>query len=491
MRSKTFAPLAALACLAALSFSAEDLDKNLERAFLSIRPMDPYNTTGILAGPEFAGRLTGHEGYTAAARWAAGKFREWGLKPLGAGEGYLQAYPSPYTVIDKAEMTLRLEETPGAAGKEKHFKEMTLQPEKEFLPLLFSDSGDKTAGLVFAGWGISAAELNYDDYAGLDVEDKFVLCFRGTPDQADARFQSHDEHRTRMKTAKDKGAAGLIYIYPEPASNPNGDWLPGFLPAQVSEKVADAIFKEIGVTAAGLKKDLAVYKRPLSFPLRASAHLAVESRHFPGGVGYNVVGWVEGSDPKLKKECLVIGGHFDHTGRHMGLLFPGADDNASGSAVVMEIAEAFSKLGRKPKRSVVFALFGGEEMGLQGSTYFVEHPPSVFSRTHAMFNFDMTGEGDGTGCALGPDSPELKRCLEQADRHVGTLRSTGVIRGVGVRSSDFAPFFLQGIPCVSFHSNGPHLHYHRTGDSIHRINPDMLADVSRLAFLTAYFFADE
>ncbi|HOI45469.1 MAG TPA: hypothetical protein PLX50_07645, partial [Candidatus Aminicenantes bacterium] len=82
MRSKPFAPLAVLACLAALSFSAEGLDKNLEKAFLSIRPMDPYDTTRILAGPEFAGRLTGHEGYTAAARWAAGKFREWGLKPL-------------------------------------------------------------------------------------------------------------------------------------------------------------------------------------------------------------------------------------------------------------------------------------------------------------------------------------------------------------------------------------------------------------------------
>jgi len=491
MRSKPFAPLAVLACLAALSFSAEGLDKNLEKAFLSIRPMDPYDTTRILAGPEFAGRLTGHEGYTAAARWAAGKFREWGLKPLSAREGYLQAYPSPYTVIDKAEMTLRLEEPPGAGGKEKSFTEMKLQPEKEFLPLLFSDSGDKTAGLVFAGWGISAPGLNYDDYAGLDVKDKFVLCFRGTPDHADARFQSHDEHRARMKTAKDKGAAGLIYIYPEPASNPNGDRLPGFLPAQVSEKVADALFKGIGVTAAGLKRDLALYKRPLSFPLRASAHLVVESRHFPVGTGYNVVGWVEGSDPKLRKECLVIGGHFDHTGRHMGLLFPGADDNASGSAVVMEIAEAFSKLGRKPKRSVVFALFGGEEMGLQGSTHFVQHPPSVFNKVSAMFNFDMTGEGDGTGCALSPDSPGLKRCLERADRHVGTLRSTGVIRGIGVRSSDFAPFFLQGIPCISFHSNGPHLHYHQTGDTIHRINPDMLADMSRLAFLTAYFSADE
>jgi len=491
MSFRSFAALAVLAGLTALSLSAADLDRDLERALLSIRPMDPYNTTRILAGPEYAGRLTGHEGYTAAARWAAGKFREWGLKPLGRGQGYLQAYPSPYTVVDSADMTLLLGRTPADPGTGETFTEMKLQPEKEFLPLLFSDSGDETAGLVFAGWGISAPELNYDDYAGVDVKDRFVLCFRGTPDGSDVRFQNHDEHRARMKCARDKGAAGLIYIYSEPGSNPNGDWLPGFLAAEVSAKAADALFKDMGVTSDDLRKDLSAYKRPISFPLRARAHLAVRSRHFPTGTGYNIVGWVEGSDPELSRECLIIGGHFDHCGRHMGLLFPGANDNASGSAVVMEVAEAFSRLGRKPKRSVAFVLFGGEEMGLQGSTYFAEHPPSFLEKVSGMFNFDMTGEGDGTRCALSPDSPELERCLERADRHVGTLRSKGEIRGIGVRSSDFAPFFLRDVPCISFHSNGPHLHYHGTGDTIYRINPDMLADISRLAFLTAYFLANE
>jgi Zn-dependent M28 family amino/carboxypeptidase len=151
----------------------------------------------------------------------------------------------------------------------------------------------------------------------------------------------------------------------------------------------------------------------------------------------------------------------------------------------MEIAQAFSKLGRKPKRSVVFALFGGEEMGLMGSTHFVEHLPPGIEKVDTMFNFDMVGEGDRSGFGYSDDFPELKALLEEADKQVKTLGGAYPIKGVGVRGSDHAPFYQKGIPVVSFHSNGPHLHYHQTGDTIYRINPDMLADVARLAFLAA------
>jgi hypothetical protein len=489
-RSKAalFATLAVIA-LAPFLGAAGKLDKNLERAFRTINPSDGYAYTKTLASREFAGRLTGHEGYTAAARWAADKFRQWGLKPIGPKEGYLQAYPSPYTVVDKAELTLYLPEDAGPQ-KGPSFKEMKLLPEKEFLPLLFTDSGDRTGDLVFAGWGISAPELNYDDYAGLDVKGRFVLCFRGTPDDAEKGFQIYDEHRTRMRTAKDKGALGIIYIYPEAVSNPNGDWIEGFTPAMITEKAADLIFKEKGGSSAELKKALSTYKRPISFSLRSKARLAVESRNFPKGTGYNVVGAVEGSDLSLRKQCLVIGGHFDHNGTHMGLFFPGADDNASGSAAVMQIAQAFSKLDGRPKRSVVFALFGGEEMGLQGSTWFADHVPGPFEKVDGMFNFDMVGEGDGIGSGASAEPAELRKVLEEANQYVKALRYTGTIREVGVRGSDFAPFFAKGIPCISFHSNGPHLAYHQTGDSIYRINPDIIADAARLAFLSAYYWAD-
>ncbi len=474
--------------LSLAAFTAgQGIDKELREAFKSISPMDAYQYTRTMASPDFAGRQTGHEGYTAAARWAAGMFKSWGLKPIDSKNGYLQAYPSPYTIVENAEMSLLLAEETDA--KEVAFKEIQLVPEKDFLPLLFSDSGRHTAALVFAGWGISAPELNYDDYAGLDVEGKFVLCFRGTPDR-DRKYQYHDEHRTRMKTAKDKGALGIIYIYGEVLSNPNGDWIEDFTPAMISERAADLLFKEIRSSSAEIKKSLTTFKRPLSFPLRSKIKLDVVSQHHPSGTGYNVVGYVEGSDRMLRKECLVIGGHFDHTGRHLGLLFPGANDNASGSAAVMEIAQAFSRLSRKPRRSVVFVLFGGEEMGLQGSTYFVNHIPSLFDKIDAMFNFDMVGEGDRIGGSTGAEPQEFRRAIEDADEQVHTLSRLGIMRNVGVRGSDFAPFLLKGIPTASFASNGPHLAYHRTGDTIYRINPEIIADAARLAFLAAHTWAD-
>jgi hypothetical protein len=482
MKTSRFTAAAFVAAsLVVLSAAQEKpgLDPDLARALATIQGCDAYGIVKHLSSPAFAGRLTGHEGYTAAARWAAGVFKQWGLKPIDSGTGFLQSYPSPYTVVKKAEMTLFLpEEKSGRA----------LVPNADFLPLFFTDGGRVEAEIVFAGWGVSAPELGYDDYAGIDVRGKFVLCFRGTPDLPDPKFQPHDEHRTRMKTALDKGAAGLLYIYPEPISNPNGDWLRGFLPAMISERIADLILKERGANVADLKKDLLLYKKPLSFGLKSRLGYAVESEHHPEGIGYNVIGYVEGSDPALRKDVVVLGGHFDHDGFHLGFLYPGADDNASGSATVMEIAEAYGRLARKPKRSVAFVLFGGEEMGLQGSTYFADHLPAAFARVDGMFNFDMTGEGDGAGGAYSAEG--LKTAIEDADRHVGIIRGMGLIRGVGVRSSDFAPFFLKGAAVASIGSNGPHLAYHATGDTIYRINPEIMADIAKVAFLASRSWAD-
>lgn len=468
------------------SINAQELDKNLTAGFHSIQPMDPYNYCKEFASPKFAGRLTGHEGYTDAAKWAAEKFYSWGLKPAGAENGYLQPFPCPYTVVEEAEMTFFFPKL----DSEDVFAKMDLKCNKDFLPLLFTDSGEQTAGLVFVGWGICAPELNYDDFAGLDVNGKFVICFRGVPDRQNVEFEDHDQHRRRMQTAKDKGALGLFYIYPEPIANPNGDWIEGFCPAMVSEQIADTLFREKKISVADLKKELSTSKKPHSIYLESNVYYRVKARHFPDGVGYNIVGYIEGSETKLKNECLVFGGHCDHCGEHMGLLFAGANDNASGSAVVMEIAEAFSKLEKKPKRSVVFVLFGGEEMGLLGSTYFAENLPSQFKKVETMFNFDMTGEGDGTSFGYSNSVPELKTVIDQADQLVHTVRNSWEIKHVGVRSSDFAPFFLKGASCAAFFSNSPHLNYHKTGDTIYRINPDMLADISKLALLAGYYWAD-
>ncbi|MHC4383844.1 MAG: M28 family metallopeptidase [Planctomycetota bacterium] len=303
-------------------------------------------------------------------------------------------------------------------------------------------------------------------------------------------FIEHDHHRQRMLTAKERGAVGLVYIYEEVSANPNGDLIEGFLPTLVTEKTADRLLAASGLTSAELRRELQETKKPRSFETAGQIRLKVEAEHFPDAEAYNVVGFVEGSDPVLKSEFIVIGGHVDHCGRHMGLVFPGADDNASGSACVIATARAFAALERPPKRSVLFALFGSEERGLIGSHLLAENLPPQAEKVAAMFNLDMEGEGDGVGAVHSPGRMELKDAIERADRCVGAVRGIREFRGVGVRSSDYAPFYRKEIPCIAFWSNGPHLHYHQPGDTIYRINPDMLADVSRLTFLTAYSLAD-
>lgn len=464
---------------------AQNSTSDLNDGLRAIEPSSVYGICDEIASSRFHGRLTGDEGYTAMSNWAAGLLASWKIKPATTGEQYLQEFKTQHTIIDQASMTLLL---PGETGGNQ--PEKRLEPFTDFLPLFYSDSGEKTGQVVFAGWGISAPELGYDDYAGIDPQNKFVLCFRGTPDPADSRFTEYDEHRTRMATALKKGAVGLLYIYDEPLANPNGDWLAGFMPAILSTRVADLMLKTRGLESKKLQEDLLKYKKPLSFPLDATVILKVVSRHFPNSTGYNVCGLLEGADPELRKQIIVVGAHADHCGEHMGALFPGANDNASGTAVVMEMARAFAGLKSRPRRSLVFVLFGGEETGLQGSRYFADHLNDLPGTVVGMLNFDMAGAGDSANCGYSATPDYIQKIVEGAGQKVGILRASRPIRRVGVRSSDFAPFFVKGIPCLSFSSNGPHLAYHQRGDTIFRVNPHMLAGMTRLGFAAAYLMAD-
>jgi hypothetical protein len=445
-----------------------------------------YQYVKTMAAAEFSGRLTGDAGYTAFARWAADRFKAWGLKPLDVTDGYLMPFPTQFTVIDKAAMAVasRSSAAPGEQSAPEVWTEVKTGP--DYLPLFFSDSGDLAGPVAFVGWCISAPELGYDDYAGVDVKGKWAMCFRGTPNPADRRFQVHDEHRTRMKTARAKGALGVLYIYDEPISNPNGDFIAGFLPAVVSAGTADLILKEKGISSAALRADLLKYRKPLSFELGTRVRQTVTARHVPEGTGYNVVGVVEGSDPSPRKEYIVVGGHADHTGRLGNLLFPGANDNASGTAVAMEIGRALAALPVKPKRTIVIVLFGGEEMGLKGSQYFVDHLPPQLGTCAGMINFDMVGAGDGLRAAYTPDPAPMKAALDAAVSKAGVPTVSNPIRAMGVQGSDHGPFMAAGFPVISFSSNGPHLAYHQVGDTIFRVNPDMLEAAARVGYPAAF-----
>ena len=454
------------------------------QAVETITHEEVYNFCRTLASPEFEGRYTSHEGYHAAAEWVASNFEEWGLIPYGEESGFLQPYPSPMTLQDEAEMTLLLPDRRDGEQTGSAYREVPLEIESEFMPFLFSASGSGEAEIVFAGWGVSAPDLGYDDFANIDIEGKFVLLFRGSPSGNDPRLREwvSQNRSSFLKTAREKGALGILYVYSrEPIAYTGTDYVEGYSPFLVSEAVVDMLLEEKGTTFSRLKQDLINFQKPISFPLDAKVRYHVRSRHFPDAMSHNVIGYVEGSDPELKKEAFFLFAHLDHAGSHFGRIFPGAHDNASGSAVVMELARTFAQMPEKPKRSVVFVLFTAEEVGL-GTSYFTDNLPAQFSKIDGVFNYDMVGVGDHVSFNLGVLPEGFRELVLEADKALGIVRDSEASRGSG-----------REYPYLYFASGGGHTryeHYHRSSDTIYRINPEIMANIARLSFLSVYPWAN-
>lgn len=428
-----------------------------------------YATVERLAGAEFAGRLTGTPGYAAAARWMAAELKAAGLRALPEHPDYLQRFPATVTGVESATMELLPADENGEPRRLGYFK--------EFLPLLYSGSGDVTAEVVFVGLGITAPEMGRDDYAGLDVKGKVVMTVRGAP--KDGRdWHAHNSHRARTANARAHGAAG--YLFAESAgANPNGTSIPDLPMADISEEMGNTILASSKLTLEHLHTVLEK-GGVASFATGHKVHLAVRAKPALESEGANVVAVLPGRDPKLAGEYVVIGAHLDHCGS-WPVLLPGADDNASGSATVLEIARAVARLRPRPQRSLVLVFFGGEEEGLLGSTFFVEHPPASLKRCVGVFNLDMEGVGSGAWVAGGKNFPELFRLLERArDRlEVGVKLIAG--RSEGEARSDHGPFQAAGIPAVSlFGASESHHGTHTPDDSIWWIAPKNMEAVGRI-----------
>ncbi len=482
-------PTAILLALIALLFVPMSGAQTPASSDLSpVRGEDVYAWCKYLARPEFAGRLTGTDEYAQAARWAGDRFKEWGLRPVDSKAGFVTPFPCAYTLIDAAEMTII--PPPAAPGATERSGEKKLVTRKDFLPYFFSGAGSLEAEVVFAGWGISAPELGYDDYAGLDVKGKFVVCFQGAPPSMAKSLAPVNRHRVRQKTARAKGAAGIFYIQSELVGSTNGEWDTAFFPGLISSGTADLLFAERGMNSAKTLEALKAFERPLSFALKSKIRYRVEARHFDKATGYNVACYIPGSDPGLRGEVLVIGGHLDHLGRHLGEVYPGANDNASGSATVLGLARVFQKLPRHPKRTIIFVLFGGEEMGLLGSSHFVDHLPPFVTKVEAMFNFDMNGVGEGLTVYITPGADDLRDALNQADAKAKILRDVLEVNVKNPSGSDYASFVLKDVPILSFFSNNFEAKYHVPEDTIDQINPKIMEALANEAFRTALLRAD-
>jgi hypothetical protein len=440
-----------------------------------------YSWVDTLASPRFAGRLTGTAGFNDAATWAIEHFREWGVQPAGDNGTYLQSFPNPYTLVFPGG-DLYLHVPFGDGVVEKHYVYET-----DYFPGSTSDSGEVTADVVYVGYGITAPELGYDDYADVDVRGKIVVYEPEVPvsprDDAETfkKWRPYSFHQYKLENAARHGAVGLIYDYH--IVNPNNAFIENFIYAAVSRGVVADIFagtsRDHEETLEAIRAEL----RPRSFDTGKVFTIKTVTGHHPEGVGANVVGVVPGSDPALAGEPFLIGGHLDHLGMSHELM-PGANDNASAVSVALAVAKALTRSPVRPKRPIVFILFGAEEQAVAGSRYYVEHPIYPLEATAGFINLESVGCGNVIRAGSALNYPRLWSYVERAnDQYVHRIVRPSEDANLARPRQDAAWFLWEKVPTISLGVSGAPSFYHNTRDNIATITPEILEDLARIVFL--------
>ena len=441
-----------------------------------------------LASPEMRGRGAGMPELDEAADYIARVLKDQGVAPAGEGGTYLQ----PFEVTTGASMgegnRLRVERKRGTSE---------LEPKQDFIPINFSGSGSVEGEVVFVGYGATAEEFDYDDYFHLDVTDKIVLVMRYEPrffsqeaeseeDEGQSggnrRMTRHSHLIAKAIQARKRGAKAVLLVNSRGRGR-RGDRLirfgsvsgptdAGIPMVQVSSAIVEQWLRGSGRSLRVLERDIEASKSPQSFPLASSLRvsLSVDVEHERAMVS-NVVGYLPGKS----EEYLIVGAHYDHLGLGgEGSLAPnrraphlGADDNASGVAAILELARSYARLGEL-ERGILFLAFAGEEIGLLGSSHWVENPTLPLENAVAMFNFDMVGRIEkrrlyvgGVGTAE-PFEALVQAAASEHELKVDRSKS-------GYSSSDHTSFAAKKIPVLFFFS-GLHSDYHKPTDSADKID---------------------
>lgn len=470
---------AALLVPAALQ-AAGPTETEVAAAAARITAASAFTTVEVLAAPGMAGRLSGTEGYRKAADHVIAELRKAGLRPPADLPDYRQAFTHGLAGVEAASLALL------PAEGEKEAKPYEAEALKDFSPMVNGGAGEVTAEVVFVGYGFDAAAGGRDDYAGVDVKGKVVLVLRGEPEEGD--WKEHRSTAARTKAAARKGAAGLFLI-DSPVTSTSVTISRDLPEAMVSEAFADRLLAGRKLTVAELRKVLS--KGGIaSFATGSRVRFAVKTRPWREVTTHNVVAVLPGSDPSVKGEYVVVGAHLDHIG-DWPRVNPGADDNASGAASLLEVARAAATLKARPRRTIAFVFFAAEELGLLGAEHFASHPPKGFEKCVAVLNMDMLGAGNGLYVAGGENFPEIRAAMEGArDRLApGFALRSGKIRGEG--RADHAPFFEKGIHAVSlFAMGGDHHGYHTPDDTVYFVTPKTMESGARTVFGAAIALAD-
>ena len=519
----------------------------LQPGFNAIRQSDLRSNLTFIAGDGLEGRMSLQPGDDAAAEWVASEFAKAGLEPAATDASGKPSFLQPVPLIeykpDPSATTLSLSREDRA-------------PQQWHAPAVsctFRDNVDASGGLVYVGYGITAPELNYDDYANVDVRGKIVLLMEHEPQEDDPKSIFNGTGNTRYATSRvkllnaQKHGAIAVLLMPEPNAThvPTSKRLANVLAGVTTKRltpiplqaiandevgialmtiqpaVVDELLQNSGATAKELQssidRDLKSHSREIA---GVQLHLQAKNISTRAATTYNAAGLLPGSDPVLAAETLIVSGHHDHNGaseveeqngqRHLDI-WHGADDNGSGTVGVVELAHAFAANPVKPKRSILFVVFASEERGLLGSYYMAQHPLRPLATTRAMVNFDMIGrdekpstQTDGV-IEIPADttnrlnlvgtlySPDFLHTIQREDEHIGLTLDDRFERdtalGIFFRSDQF-PFILHDVPALWFFT-GFHPDYHHVTDTVDKIDFPKMTKIVRLSYLTLFAIADE
>jgi hypothetical protein len=532
--------IAALAAAGTLVMVAPAAVPTPERpGFEHLRELDLKADLYFLSSDALQGRMSLLAGDEAAVQWVASEFAKAGLEPIAHDEAGHPSYLQTVPLIEYRGDT-------GASFVKLKRGDQTFQWRRPDMIGGFHDDVEITAPLVFAGYGITAPGVSYDDYQGIDARGKVVVVFEHEPQENDPHSRFNGTGNTRYATNRVKalnaqahGALAVLVIAEPNRKHPSNlermNRIGGSvtratpLPAQVivddelhiptatmSDAAAAELLRNAGTSPkdlqAAIDKDLSNHSMALA---DSSVTFHVENKSRVSGVTHNVAGLLPGSDPALGAETVMITAHHDHDGASPGAdgvleIWHGADDNGSGTVGVVELAHAFAANRAKPKRSILFVVFAAEERGLLGSYYMAAHPLRPLATTRAMINFDMIGRDEAPseqteglieipanttnrlnliGAAY---SPQFKNTVAQANRAIGLDLDDRFDHenalNVFFRSDQF-PFLLHDVPAFWFFT-GFHPDYHHVTDTPDKIDYPKMLKILQLSYLSAWSFAN-
>ena len=475
----------------------------------SITAQEMKDHVDYIASDAMRGRNTPSPELDSCAAYIAGEFASAGLSPIDKDSGFYQSF-NVVKVRLAVPNSLQLTTRKGPSS-------YTIK--RDFVPIKSSGNGRVSGSLVFVGYGITASELEYDDYENIDTRGKIVFMMTGEPQEKDPASPFSGTNRTeysrieyKIQNAQDHGAAGILLV-----SNPNrrfrrppNRWpsllqnapsiaVPLTLEASpdqslacihISKELANNLFNLLDTSLEAVHDSINTDLKPRSFPLpEVMADLEVQL-HTERFLTQNVVGIWRGIDPELRNEYIVIGAHYDHVGvKDDTLVYNGADDNASGTAGVIEIAEAFTQSATLPKRTVVFMTFAAEEKGLYGSRYYTDNPIVPIEQTVAMLNMDMISRNDTLDVNIigAQSSTDFQSLIAQANSSIGmNIFHTQQ----HFMQSHHYPFYLKDIPVLLF-SSGDTEDLHRPTDDPEKSIPEKMSNIARLAFGTVWLIANQ